>query len=105
MTDHRYTADTINDDALDQLYERLAKAERAADLLAGSHRRAEQALAGRATWKAKAEEIERDRDRLAAALDRLRDLMSRYERRVVVDLFEVRAALDGAEQPKESTTP
>ena len=61
-------------------------------------RRVEQIINGRATWKAKAEEIERDRDRRAAALDRLRALLSRYEHRVAVDLFEVRAALDGAEQ-------
>jgi hypothetical protein len=35
-------------------------------------RRMEQLSAGRATWKAKAEEIERDRDRLAAEVERLR---------------------------------
>ena len=41
----RHTADTITSDALDQLYADLEKAKRAADLLADSHRRAEQAEA------------------------------------------------------------
>ncbi|MGA5604029.1 hypothetical protein ACPCUF_23840 [Streptomyces griseoincarnatus] len=38
----RHTADTITDDALDALYERLRKAERAANLLADAHCQAEQ---------------------------------------------------------------
>lgn len=41
----RHTVDTITSDALDELYERLRKAERAANLLADSHRRAEAAEA------------------------------------------------------------
>jgi hypothetical protein len=39
----------------------------------------EQLAAGRATWKAKAEEIERDRDQHAAAIDRVRALADRIE--------------------------
>ncbi|MFH8797079.1 hypothetical protein [Streptomyces sp. NPDC017941] len=42
MTETRHTADTITDDALDELYERLRKAERAANLLADAHRRADE---------------------------------------------------------------
>ncbi|MGA5424550.1 hypothetical protein [Streptomyces lavendulocolor] len=38
----QHTADTITSDALDRLYERLHKAERAANLLADAHQRAEQ---------------------------------------------------------------
>ncbi|MEU8316688.1 MULTISPECIES: hypothetical protein [Actinomycetes] len=41
----RHTASTITDPALTDLYRRLGKAERAADLLADAHRRAETAEA------------------------------------------------------------
>lgn len=51
MTMPRHTVDTITSDALDELYERLAKATRAADLLADSHRRAEKAEAAVARAK------------------------------------------------------
>lgn len=44
MTD-RTPLDDLTSDALDTLYDRLAKAERAVNLLADSHRRAEQAEA------------------------------------------------------------
>ncbi|MCX5201074.1 hypothetical protein OG897_06305 [Streptomyces sp. NBC_00237] len=47
MTEPRHTADTITDDALDVLYSRLAKAVRAVDILADSHRRADRAEAER----------------------------------------------------------
>jgi len=54
MTERRYTADTINDDALDALYENANKGWRRGDI-----------------WKAKAFEIEAARDRAVAAIERL----------------------------------
>jgi hypothetical protein len=57
MSQQRYTASTINDDDLDELYANASKGWRRGDI-----------------WKAKAIEIEADRDRAAAAIDRVRAL-------------------------------
>ncbi|MEU5077077.1 hypothetical protein AB0G76_36845 [Streptomyces asoensis] len=54
MTGPRYTADSITDDALDELYANASKGWRRGDI-----------------WKAKAVEIEADRDRLLATIARL----------------------------------
>ncbi|NUP17375.1 MAG: hypothetical protein HOV73_25925 [Streptomyces sp.] len=75
-------------------------------------RRAEQLIAGRATWKAKAEEIERDRDIHCAELEQAQAAIERVRAAVKVwsstalprseahqVLADVRAALDGTEQP------
>lgn len=43
MTETRHTVDTITSDQLDALQDRVAKAERAVNLLADAHRRAETA--------------------------------------------------------------
>jgi prefoldin subunit 5 len=75
MSQKRHTASSITDDALDQLYERLRKAERAADLLAGSHRRVEQADAVTAETKRLMERrtttLRERAERAEAALERL----------------------------------
>lgn len=47
-------------------------------VLAVRDRRLDQLAAGRATWKAKAEEIERDRDRLAAQVKQLIERLGQY---------------------------
>ena len=52
MSPERYTASTITDDQLDALYANARKGWRRGDI-----------------WKAKAQEIEADRDRLAAELE------------------------------------
>jgi hypothetical protein len=57
MSQQRHTASSINDDALDELYANASKGWRRGDI-----------------WKAKAIEIEADRDRAAAAIDRVRAL-------------------------------
>lgn len=54
-----------------------------------------QLRSGRATWRTKAEEIERDRDRLDDELDRRADLHADTERQLRVEL---RAAVERAEQ-------
>jgi hypothetical protein len=130
MSKPRYTADSITDDALDELYERLRKAERAADLLADSHRRAEDAegrlLHLQQSSKAAGIYLTRvadERDALGREADRLRT--DRVEQRTRAERAEaalarvqqachelpyeharrVLAALDSDQQPKESTTP
>jgi hypothetical protein len=81
----RIRLDDLTSDQYDALYERLRKAERAADLLAGSHRRAEAALA-------------RMRDRyevLAVRIRKLADAMrGSADTRWIGD--QITAALDGA---------
>jgi hypothetical protein len=57
MSKPRHTASTITDDALDKLYDNASKGWRRGDI-----------------WKAKAVEIEADRDRAAAAIERARAL-------------------------------
>jgi hypothetical protein len=91
-------------------------------VLAVRDRRMEQLAAGRATWKAKAEEIERDRDRLLtespwlrasdedrqtaeATIARIRQLADRWENALTPDrryAEALRAALDG---PADTSTP
>lgn len=88
----RHTVDTITSDALDELYERLRKAERAANLLADSHRRAEAAEARLQVTSEAAGTVldrtatERDDARqqaaaIAAQRDRLRQRMYTLARR------------------------
>lgn len=57
MSKQRHTASTITDDDLDALYENASKGWRRGDI-----------------WKKKAVEIEADRDRAAAAIERVRAL-------------------------------
>lgn len=63
MTAPRYTADSITDDALDELYANASKGWRRGDI-----------------WKAKAIEIEADRDRLAVLIEQARALHQPMER-------------------------
>jgi hypothetical protein len=57
MSQERHTASSITDDALDALYANASKGWRRSDI-----------------WKAKAVEIETDRDRAVAAIERARAL-------------------------------
>lgn len=61
-------------------------------VLAVRDRRMEQLAAGRATWKAKAEEIERDRDRLATQVDRLTARLGQYADRAIANGERAEAA-------------
>ncbi|MGW5126704.1 hypothetical protein ACWEQ7_22140 [Streptomyces sp. NPDC004069] len=70
MSPTRYTASTINDNALDALYANASKGWRRGDI-----------------WKAKAEEIEADRDRLAAELEQLRTVL-KYEHKRANDAID-----------------
>lgn len=54
-------------------------------VLAVRDHRMEQLAAGRATWKAKGEEIERDRDRLAAQVDQLISQLGQYADRAIAN--------------------
>ena len=54
---------------------------------AALRRRVEQLISGRATWKAKAEEIERDRDQHAAELEELRAVL-KYEHKRANDAID-----------------
>lgn len=101
MSDRRHTADSITDDALDALYENANRAWRRGD-----------------DWKAKAIEMEADRDRAdralaqaeqrAAAAEAAVQRADRLARRWAIlrthggAAVELRAALA---EPKESTTP
>lgn len=125
MSEPRYTASTITDDALDALYRRIETLEHVA---AGNKRHVqlivpdmdrlarenEQLRAGRETWKAKAEEIERDRDIHCAELEQAQAAIDRV-RALADELFvagptpehcdagrRIFAVLD---QPKERTSP
>jgi hypothetical protein len=103
MSQKRHTASSITDDALDQLYERLRKAERTADLLAGSHRRAEQADAVTAGTKRLMERrtttLRERAERAEAAIERVRAVLAPYDwPHAQVQAARVRAALD---DPKE----
>lgn len=60
MTPKRYTASTINDDALDELYANASKGWRRGDI-----------------WKQKAKEIERDRDIHCAELEQAQAAIKR----------------------------
>ncbi|MFJ6561881.1 hypothetical protein ACIQMV_18870 [Streptomyces sp. NPDC091412] len=60
MSPVRYTASTINDQALDELYENASRGWRRGDI-----------------WKAKAQEIEADRDRLAEELEQAQATIER----------------------------
>ncbi|MDX3232961.1 hypothetical protein [Streptomyces sp. ME19-01-6] len=77
-------------------------------VLAVRDRRLDQLAAGRATWKAKAEEIERDRDRLASQVDQLIQRLDQYADRGIQSgeraeqaegaVARVRAECDAMEQ-------
>ncbi|RXS84181.1 hypothetical protein EST92_11525 [Streptomyces sp. TM32] len=54
-------------------------------VLAVRDRRMEQLAAGRATWKAKAEEMERDRNRLATQVDQLISRLGKYANRGIAN--------------------
>jgi hypothetical protein len=85
----------------DTTREQLAKAQRAADLLAGSHRRAEQADAVTAETKRLLERrtttLRKRAERAEAAIERARKLASRWAvlRAYGSATTELRAALDG----------
>ncbi|WP_452642902.1 hypothetical protein, partial [Priestia megaterium] len=92
-------------------------------------RRVEQIINGRATWKAKAEEIERDRDRIAAelaaerrrtgqrraatqqaeaAIERVRQMTDAWEQRLpdtIRTATAVEAIRTALPEPKEQSTP
>ncbi|MFF9898481.1 hypothetical protein [Streptomyces longispororuber] len=77
MSQHRHTASTITDADLDALYERLRKAERAANLLADAHHRAQGAEEG-ITEAVRQRKAAEDRAcRAEAALDRVRTTAQR----------------------------
>ncbi|MFF7310533.1 hypothetical protein [Streptomyces sp. NPDC008137] len=81
MSPQRYTADTITDDALDELYENASRGWRRGD-----------------EWKDRARKAER-------ALERVEALAYRWETALPVDepyARSLRAALAG---PKENSTP
>lgn len=63
MSQKRHTASSITDDALDELYDNASKGWRRGDI-----------------WKAKAIEIEADRDSAAAAIERVRELHQPMQR-------------------------
>ncbi|MFF2525925.1 hypothetical protein [Streptomyces liangshanensis] len=65
-------------------------------VLAVRDRRVEQLAAGRATWKAKAEEMEGDRDRAEAALSRVRDAAKQHRKQLLstAELYAVIGAAD-----------
>ncbi|MFH8619181.1 hypothetical protein ACH4E8_29525 [Streptomyces sp. NPDC017979] len=96
MTSTRHTADTITDDALDHLYQRAEKAERAANISDAVTTQTKQLLARRTeTLRARAEAAEAAIKRVHAALADAD--WGGPERADVIS--ELRAALD--EQPKD----
>ncbi|GHH58280.1 hypothetical protein [Streptomyces candidus] len=115
----RHTVDTITSDALDELYTRLAKAERAANLLADSHRRADAAEAEAAQLNADIDSRdktirhleaglthERARaERGQAVLTRIRQMTDAWERRLpeTVRTATVVDAIRSAMERKEPT--
>lgn len=102
MTD-RLTVETITSDQLAALYDRLAKAERAANLLADSHRHAEQADAVTAETKRLMERrtttLRERAERAEATIERVRQalrttFMAGPDAVSVVRADAIRAALD-----------
>jgi len=93
----RHTADTITDDELDALYERLAKAERAVNLLADSHRHAEQ--------------LEAEVQRYAAVVRRLDQMATAWQERLPeairteVAVDAIRVALEPVQRLSAATDP
>ncbi|MGD1219982.1 hypothetical protein AB9Q10_16315 [Streptomyces krungchingensis] len=64
-------------------------------------RRVEQFIAGRAHWKAKAEEIEQDRDRLAAELARIRRALDPDDETYIRETVDDQLALERRAQKAE----
>ncbi|WP_435252209.1 hypothetical protein [Streptomyces tendae] len=99
-----FTTDTGRANVLRVLVDRAARGvlnDHEATLL---RQRAEQVITARATWKAKAEEIERDRDQHCAELEQAQAAIKRVRgllagRWGAVDPDRVLAALDGTDQP------
>jgi hypothetical protein len=83
-----------------------ADAEADADaVMAVRDRHMQQLTAGRATWKAKAEEIERDRDRLADSDARIRQLADRWGNALAPDRRYAEALLAALDGPADTSTP